>query len=66
MHRASAIASRITLAVLLSAAVGQTRGVFVTPIPETTVTQLDHREPDPAIFEIPSGYKVMRRGAQQP
>ena len=32
----------------------------------TTVTQLDRREPDPAIFEIPSGYKVMRRGAQQP
>ncbi len=32
----------------------------------TTVTQLDRREPDPAIFEIPAGYKVMRRGAQQP
>jgi hypothetical protein len=32
----------------------------------TTVTQLDRREPDPVIFEIPSGYKVMRRGAQQP
>jgi hypothetical protein len=32
----------------------------------TTVTQLDRREPDPAIFEIPSGYKVMRRGDQQP
>jgi hypothetical protein len=32
----------------------------------TTVTQVDRREPDPAIFEIPPGYKVMRRGAQQP
>jgi hypothetical protein len=32
----------------------------------TTITQLDRREPDPAIFEIPSGYTVMHRGAQQP
>jgi len=32
----------------------------------TTVTQVDRREPDPAIFVIPPGYKVMRRGAQQP
>jgi hypothetical protein len=32
----------------------------------TTVTQLDRREPDPAIFEIPPGYKVIRRGAPQP
>jgi hypothetical protein len=32
----------------------------------TTVTQVDRREPDPAIFEIPSGYKVMYRDAQQP
>jgi hypothetical protein len=32
----------------------------------TAVTQLDRREPDPAIFEIPSGYKVMHRDAQQP
>ena len=31
----------------------------------TTVTQVDRSEPDPAVFEIPSGYKVIRRGAQQ-
>jgi hypothetical protein len=30
----------------------------------TTVTQLDRSEPDPAIFEIPSGYKIVQRGAQ--
>ena len=30
----------------------------------TTVTQLDRGEPDPAIFEIPSGYKIIQRGAQ--
>jgi hypothetical protein len=30
----------------------------------TTVTQLDRAEPDPAIFEIPSGYKIIQRGAQ--
>jgi hypothetical protein len=31
----------------------------------TTVTQVDRSEPDPAIFEIPSGYKIIRREAQQ-
>jgi hypothetical protein len=31
----------------------------------TTVTQLNRGEPDPAIFEIPSGYKVLHRGAMQ-
>ena len=31
----------------------------------TTVTQVDRSEPDPAIFEIPSGYKIIRRGASQ-
>jgi hypothetical protein len=30
----------------------------------TTVTQLSRSEPDPTIFEIPSGYKVIHRGAQ--
>ena len=30
----------------------------------TTVTQVDRGEPDPAIFEIPSGYKIIHRGAQ--
>jgi hypothetical protein len=30
----------------------------------TTVTQVDRSEPDPAIFEIPSGYKVIQRGPQ--
>jgi hypothetical protein len=30
----------------------------------TTVTQVNRGEPDPAIFEIPSGYKVIQRGAQ--
>jgi hypothetical protein len=30
----------------------------------TTVTQLSRGEPDAAIFEIPSGYKVIHRGAQ--
>jgi hypothetical protein len=30
----------------------------------TTVTQLDRGEPDPAIFEIPSDYKIVQRGAQ--
>ena len=34
MHRVSALVSRITLALLLPAAMGQTRGVFVTPIPD--------------------------------
>ncbi len=30
----------------------------------TAVTQLDRGEPDPAIFEIPSDYKIIQRGAQ--
>jgi hypothetical protein len=30
----------------------------------TTVTQVSRGEPDPAIFEVPSGYKVIHRGAQ--
>jgi hypothetical protein len=30
----------------------------------TTVTQLDRAEPDPTIFEIPSGYKIILRGVQ--
>jgi hypothetical protein len=30
----------------------------------TTVTQVDRSEPDPAIFEIPSGYKVIQPGTQ--
>ena len=30
----------------------------------TTVTQLNRSEPDPAIFEIPQGYKVIQRGGQ--
>jgi hypothetical protein len=29
----------------------------------TTVTQVDRSEPDPAIFEIPSGYKILPRGS---
>jgi hypothetical protein len=32
----------------------------------TTVTQVTRGEPDPTIFEIPQGYKVNHRGAQQP
>ena len=32
----------------------------------TTVTQLDRTEPDPAIFEIPAGYKLFQRGVPQP
>jgi hypothetical protein len=32
----------------------------------TTVTQVSRSEPDPAIFEIPAGYKVTRPGAAQP
>jgi hypothetical protein len=32
----------------------------------TTVTQVTRSEPDPAIFEIPEGYKVTRPGAAQP
>jgi hypothetical protein len=31
----------------------------------TTVTQVDRSEPDPAIFEIPSGYKILPRGSLQ-
>jgi hypothetical protein len=31
----------------------------------TTVTQVSRREPDPAIFEIPAGYKITRTGAAQ-
>ena len=31
----------------------------------TAVTQVDRNEPDPAIFEIPSGYKIIRRGVPQ-
>jgi hypothetical protein len=31
----------------------------------TTVTQVTRGEPEAAIFEIPSDYKVIRRGAQQ-
>jgi hypothetical protein len=31
----------------------------------TTVTQVNRGEPDAAIFEIPSDYKVIHRGAQQ-
>jgi hypothetical protein len=31
----------------------------------TTVTQLSRSEPDPAIFEIPSGYRVTHPGAAQ-
>jgi hypothetical protein len=31
----------------------------------TTVTRVDRSEPDPAIFEIPSGYKILRRGSLQ-
>lgn len=31
----------------------------------TAVTQLDRSEPAPAIFEIPSGYRVIHRGAAQ-
>lgn len=30
----------------------------------TIVTQVDRNEPDPAIFEIPSGYKIIQRGIQ--
>jgi hypothetical protein len=30
----------------------------------TTVTQVERSEPDPAIFEIPSGYKIIQRGIQ--
>jgi hypothetical protein len=32
----------------------------------TTVTQVSREEPDPSIFEIPSGYKIVKRGALQP
>jgi hypothetical protein len=32
----------------------------------TTVTQVSRSEPDPAIFEIPSGYKVIQPGTVQP
>jgi hypothetical protein len=32
----------------------------------TTVTQVTRGEPDPSIFEIPQGYKVIHRGAQAP
>lgn len=31
----------------------------------TTVTQVDRGEPDPSIFEIPSGYKLIQPGALQ-
>jgi hypothetical protein len=31
----------------------------------TTVTQVSRRQPDPAIFEIPAGYKITRTGAAQ-
>ena len=31
----------------------------------TTVTQVDRREPDPSIFEIPIDYKVIPRRATQ-
>ena len=31
----------------------------------TTVTQVDRSEPNPAIFEIPSGYKILPRGSLQ-
>jgi hypothetical protein len=31
----------------------------------TTITQVDRTEPDPAIFEIPSGYKILPRGSLQ-
>jgi hypothetical protein len=50
MYRALSVTTRLALTV----AGNQT----------TTVTQVDRSEPDPGIFEIPSGYKVIQRGAQ--